>query len=86
MIDPMRKEAVVDLGALPPHPRDLTLLARIVWTGSEPMTRSRNPGPGPALELRPRRALSSAQVKDTVADLVLPGNPGQFTCYLDRTC
>jgi hypothetical protein len=48
--------------ALPPTLRDLSLLARIVRSESGPLARSRNPGPEPVLELRPRRALSSAQL------------------------
>jgi hypothetical protein len=38
-------------------------------SGSEPAARSHNPGPEPALELRPRIALSSAQVQVRLADL-----------------
>ena len=36
---------------------------------------SRSPGPEPALELRPRRALSSAQVRQSLAELDTPATP-----------
>jgi hypothetical protein len=55
--------------ALPPYLWDLSLLARIAGFRSEPGTRSVNPGPEPALELRPRIALSSVQVSGRVAEL-----------------
>ena len=51
-----------ELEAPPPDLRDLTLWAGIV-DRERINVRSFNPGPGTALELRPRRALSSAQAE-----------------------
>jgi len=57
-----REQADPELEAPPPDLRDLTLWAGIV--DRERVQRPLlNPGPGTALELRPRRALSSAQAE-----------------------
>jgi hypothetical protein len=52
----------MNMEALPPNHRDLSLSARIAgWRASRALTCSRNPGPESALELLPSSALSSAQ-------------------------
>ncbi len=53
----------MNMKALPPNHRDLSLSARIAgWRASRAAACSRNPGPESALELLPSSALSSAQV------------------------
>ncbi len=65
--------------ALPPNLRDLTLWPELLER-EQTCACPRSPGPESALELRPRIALSSAQVKNRVAVLEPPGNTGHFTC------
>ena len=50
------------LGALPPNPRDFSLCAKIPGSGPALSSARRIPAAGSALGVRPRRALSSAQV------------------------
>ena len=55
--------AWMNMEALPPNHRDLSLSARIAgWRASPASACSRHPGPEPALELLPSSALSSTQV------------------------
>jgi hypothetical protein len=64
-----------ELGALPPNPRDFTLLRRDSWTARASWSRPGGiPAPESALGLRPRSALSSAQVR-----LVYQGRPWKKT-------
>jgi hypothetical protein len=61
--DQVRRRTLLNMEALPPNHRDLSLSARIAgWRASPASACSRNPGPEPALELLPSSALSSAQV------------------------
>ena len=68
------------LEALPPDLRDLSLLARTAGSGASCELAPAVLALSPALELRPRIALSSAQVEVIVAEIELPGNTGHFTC------
>jgi len=64
-----------ELGALPPNPRDFSLSRRDSWTARASWTCPCGiPAPESALGLRPRSALSSAQVR-----LVYQGHPLEKT-------
>lgn len=61
----------MNMEALPPNHRDLSLSARIAgWRASRALACSCNPGPEPALELLPSSALSSAQAFTAYAKTV----------------
>lgn len=80
----------MNLEALPPNHRDLSLLARIAGLrANRASTCSHNPGPESALELLPSSALPSAQVFTAYPKIVALENrtfhllfkPDILTCY-----
>ena len=70
----------MNMEALPPYLRDLTLWARTAGSGAGKGACSCSPGPESALELLPSMALSSAQVSRTYRRTEHVGNTGHFTC------
>ena len=72
-----------EMGARPPNPRDFTLCRRDSWTARASWPRSGGiPAPESALGLRPRRALSSAQVRSVYQGRRLKKNLAVYTDHL----
>ncbi len=60
----LSEQSDLELGALPPNPRDFTLSRQDSWAARTSLARSCGiPASESALGLRPRSALSSAQVR-----------------------
>jgi hypothetical protein len=86
----IRKRSFFDLETLSPNLWDLALLAGTVQGRREQRRCPRSSGPGSALELRPRIALSSAAGEKSIAELDaakqhrtihLLFKPDILTCY-----